>query len=237
MWGAIIQAIDHALGRMNEGAGAGIKVAKSQSGGGAPISNSADGSAGDAAKVAQDLRNQDTPTSEQEEAAEASKIGSNATATGEVPSSANQSKGGAGALGNIGSVGNIGDIGGGAGAEGAGEAAGEAASSEGAAEAASSIVSDENAKSSKKLSDTKDKADKTDKADKLDKFEAARTYAANLGKGFANAGTVAQGGAAKWEDIEIGKAKEAAENTLKNWREQRNKEDAATTAAKGTQNE
>ena len=234
MWGAIIQAIDHALGRMNEGAGAGIKVAKSQSGGGAPLSNSADSGAGDAAKVAQDLRNQDTPTSEQEEAAEASKIGSNATATGEVPSSANQSKGGAGALGNIGSVGNIGDIGGGAGAEGAGEAAGEAASSEGAAEAASSIVSDENAKSSKKLSDTKDKADKTDK---LDKFEAARTYAANLGKGFANAGTVAQGGAAKWEDIEIGKAKEAAENTLKNWREQRNKDNAANTAAKETQNE
>ena len=234
MWGAIIQAIDHALGRMNEGAGAGIKVAKSQSGGGAPLSNSADGSAGDAAKVAQDLRNQDTPTSEQEEAAEASKIGSNATATGEVPSSANQSKGGAGALGNIGSVGNIGDIGGGAGVEGAGETAGEAASSEGAAEAASSIVSDENAKSSKKVSDTKDKADKSDK---LDKFEAARTYAANLGKGFANAGTVAQGGAAKWEDIEVGKAKEAAENTLKNWREQRNKDNAATTAAKGTQNE
>lgn len=234
MWGAIIQAIDHALGRMNEGASAGIKVAKSQSGGGAPLSNSADGSAGDAAKVAQDLRNQDTPTSEQEEAAEASKIGSNATATGEVPSSANQSKGGVGALGNIGSVGNIGDIGGGAGSEGAGEAAGEAASSEGAAEAASSIVSDENAKSSKKVSDTKDKADKSDK---LDKFEVARTYAANLGKGFANAGTVAQGGAAKWEDIEIGKAKEAAENTLKNWREQRNKDNAATTAAKGTQNE
>lgn len=237
MWGAIIQAIDHALGRMNEGAGAGIKVAKAQSGGGAPLSNSADGSAGDAAKLAQDLRNQDTPTSEQEEAAEASKIGSNASATGEVPSSANQSKGGAGALGNIGSVGNIGDIGGGAGAEGAGEAAGEAASSEGAAEAASSIVSDENAKSSKKLSDTKDKADKADKTDKLDKFEAARTYAANLGKGFANAGTVAQGGSAKWEDIEIGKAKEAAENTLKNWREQRNKDNAATTAAKETQNE
>lgn len=234
MWGAIIQAIDHALGRMNEGAGAGIKVAKSQSGGGAPLSNSADSGAGDAAKVAQDLRNQDTPTSEQEEAAEASKIGSNATATGEVPSSANQSKGSAGALGNIGSVGNIGDIGGGAGAEGAGEAAGEAASSEGAAEAASSIVSDENAKSSKKVSDTKDKADKSDK---LDKFEAARTYAANLGKGFANAGTVAQGGAAKWEDIEVGKAKEAAENTLKNWREQRNKDNAANTAAKGTQNE
>lgn len=35
MWGAIIQAIDHAAGRINEGAGAGIEVAKSQSGGAA----------------------------------------------------------------------------------------------------------------------------------------------------------------------------------------------------------
>ena len=34
MWGAIVQAIDHAMGRMNEGMGAGIKVADSQSGGG-----------------------------------------------------------------------------------------------------------------------------------------------------------------------------------------------------------
>lgn len=35
MWGAIIQAIDHAAGRINKGAGAGIEVAKSQSGGAA----------------------------------------------------------------------------------------------------------------------------------------------------------------------------------------------------------
>ena len=34
MWGAIVQAIDHAMGRMNEGMGAGIKVAESQGGGG-----------------------------------------------------------------------------------------------------------------------------------------------------------------------------------------------------------
>ena len=34
MWGAIIQAIDHAMGRMNEGMGSGIKVAESQGGGG-----------------------------------------------------------------------------------------------------------------------------------------------------------------------------------------------------------
>lgn len=35
MIGAIIQAIDHAAGRINKGAGAGIEVAKSQSGGAA----------------------------------------------------------------------------------------------------------------------------------------------------------------------------------------------------------
>lgn len=34
MWGAIVQAIDHAMGRMNEGMGSGIKVAEAQSGGG-----------------------------------------------------------------------------------------------------------------------------------------------------------------------------------------------------------
>ena len=40
MWGAIIQAIDHAAERMNKGAGAGIEVAKSQSGGAAGSSGS-----------------------------------------------------------------------------------------------------------------------------------------------------------------------------------------------------
>lgn len=40
MFGAIIQAIDHAAGRINKGAGAGIEVAKSQSGGAAGNSGS-----------------------------------------------------------------------------------------------------------------------------------------------------------------------------------------------------
>lgn len=40
MIGAIIQAIDHAAGRLNKGAGAGIEVAKSQSGGAAGNSGS-----------------------------------------------------------------------------------------------------------------------------------------------------------------------------------------------------
>lgn len=45
MIGAIIQAIDHAAGRINKGAGAGIEVAKSQNGGAAGSSGSS-GSSG-----------------------------------------------------------------------------------------------------------------------------------------------------------------------------------------------
>ena len=133
MWGAIIQAIDHAMGRMQEGAGAGIKVANSQHGGGAPISNM-DSGAGEAVK--QDLRNQQDTTSEQKEAAEQSKIGSNSTPTG--TGAGGQASGGIGA----GTSGGIGAI---TGAEGAG-------TSGGIAEAASSILSDENAKTSKPVS-------------------------------------------------------------------------------------
>lgn len=125
MWGAIIQAIDHAMGRMHEGASAGIKVANSQHGGGAPISNM-DSGAGEVAK--QDLRNQQDTTSEQEEAAEQSKIGSNSTSVG--TDAGGQASGGIGAI---------------TGAESAG-------ASGGIAEAASSILSDENAKTSKPVS-------------------------------------------------------------------------------------
>lgn len=42
MWGAIIQAIDHAAERINKGAGAGIEVAKSQNGGAAGSSGTTD---------------------------------------------------------------------------------------------------------------------------------------------------------------------------------------------------
>lgn len=196
MWGAIIQAIDHAMGRMQEGAGAGIKVSNSQHGGGAPISNM-DSGAGNAVK--QDLRNQQETTSEQEEAAEKAKIGSNSTSTG--TDAGGQAKGpeaGTGALGSIGSVGA------GAGSEGA--------STEGAADAASSILSDENAKTSR--------------------LASVRQYAANAGKGFANAGAIATGNkAAEWENIDNNVAKKAAENTVKNWRKRDfNKQENASTA-------
>lgn len=74
----IVQAIDHARKRMQEGAGAGIKVADSQHGGGAPISNM-DSGAGEVVK--QDLRNQQETTPEQKEAAEKAKVSSDSTLT------------------------------------------------------------------------------------------------------------------------------------------------------------
>lgn len=75
---AIIQAIDQAKKRMQEAAGAGIKVAESQHGGGAPISNM-DSGADEVVK--QDLRNQQETTPEQKEAAEKAKVGSDSTLT------------------------------------------------------------------------------------------------------------------------------------------------------------
>ena len=223
MWGAIIQAIDHALGRMNEGAGAGIKVAKSQSGGAAPASNmSSDTGSSAAQDISNIARNNDTG-SEQAEVAEKAKIGSNATAEGSVPSSSNQGGSLGGALGNIGNIG---------GDAGAGDAAGGVDASA-AADAAGSIVSDENTKSAKNVS-----SDKKDKSKVTDKLDAARSYGAGVGQGFANAGAIATGNsdAVEWKDIEVAKAKEAAEDTVKNWKKQRqeaNKEQKPATTAEG----
>lgn len=235
MWGAIIQAIDHALGRMNEGAGAGIKVAKSQSGGGVPASNmSSDAGSSAAQDISNIAKNNDTG-SEQAEVAEKAKIGSNATTEGSVPSSSNQGGSLGGALGSVGSIG-----GGDAGAAGAGEAAGGVDASA-AADAAGSIVSDENTKSAKNVSsDKKEKSkDKSkDKSKAKDVFGAARSYGAGVGQGFANAGAIATGNgdAVEWNDIDVSKAKEAAEDTVKNWQKQRqeaNKEQKPATTAEG----
>lgn len=240
MWGAIIQAIDHALGRMNEGASAGIKVAKSQSGGAAPASNmSSDAGSSAAQDISNIAKNNDTG-SEQAEVAEKAKIGSNATAEGSVPSSSNQGGSLGGSLG--GALGNVGNIGGGdAGAgEGAGEAAGDAAGgvdASSAADAAGSIVSDENTKSAKNVSSDKKEKSK-DKSKAKDVFGAARSYGAGVGQGFANAGAIATGNgdAVEWNDIDVSKAKEAAEDTVKNWQKQRqeaNKEQKPATTAEG----
>ena len=55
MWGAIVQAIDHAMGRMNEGMGSGIKVAASQGGGGSGAAMAKPASGANLASAAKDI--------------------------------------------------------------------------------------------------------------------------------------------------------------------------------------
>lgn len=80
MWGAIVQAIDHAMGRMNEGMGSGIKVAESQGGGssgaamakpasGANLASAAKGIAG----LTKDKSSEDKAAEEATEEAEKAK--------------------------------------------------------------------------------------------------------------------------------------------------------------------
>ena len=83
MWGAIVQAIDHAMGRMHEGMGSGIKVAESQSGG-AAMAKPASGA--NLASVAKSIANiKDEKSSEDKATEEAKKAAEKATeATEEV---------------------------------------------------------------------------------------------------------------------------------------------------------
>lgn len=81
MWGAIVQAIDHAMGRMNEGMGSGIKVAESQSGGsgGAAMAKPASSGANLAsavkniANIKDEKASEDKATEEAKKAAEEAK--------------------------------------------------------------------------------------------------------------------------------------------------------------------
>ena len=81
MWGAIVQAIDHAMGRMNEGMGSGIKVAESQSGGGSGAAAAKPASSGanlasavkDIAGLTKDKSSEDKATEEATEEAEKAK--------------------------------------------------------------------------------------------------------------------------------------------------------------------
>ena len=70
MWGAIVQAIDHAMGRMNEGMGSGIKVAASQGGGGSGAAMAKPASGANLASAAKNLANINGDKSSEDKAAE-----------------------------------------------------------------------------------------------------------------------------------------------------------------------
>lgn len=70
MWGAIVQAIDHAMGRMNEGMGSGIKVAEAQSGGGSGAAMSKPASGANLASAAKNIVSLTKDKSSENKAAE-----------------------------------------------------------------------------------------------------------------------------------------------------------------------
>ena len=70
MWGAIVQAIDHAMGRMNEGMGSGIKVAESQSGGGGGAAMAKPASGANLASAVKDIAGLTKDKSSEDKAAE-----------------------------------------------------------------------------------------------------------------------------------------------------------------------
>lgn len=70
MWGAIVQAIDHAMGRMNEGMGSGIKVAEAQSGGGSGAAMSKPASGANLASAAKNIVSLTKDKSSEDKAAE-----------------------------------------------------------------------------------------------------------------------------------------------------------------------
>lgn len=98
MWGAIVQAIDHAMGRMNEGMGSGIKVAESQSGGGGsggaamakPASSGANlaSAVKDIAGLTKDKSSEDKATEEATKEAEKAKEAGKAEETGKAEDAA-----------------------------------------------------------------------------------------------------------------------------------------------------
>lgn len=70
MWGAIVQAIDHAMGRMNEGMGSGIKVAESQGGGSSGAAMAKPASGANLASAAKSIANINGEKSSEDKAAE-----------------------------------------------------------------------------------------------------------------------------------------------------------------------
>ena len=70
MWGAIVQAIDHAMGRMHEGMGSGIKVAESQGGGSGGAAMAKPASGANLASVAKNIAGLTKDNSSEDKATE-----------------------------------------------------------------------------------------------------------------------------------------------------------------------
>lgn len=186
MIGAIIQAIDHAMGRTQKGMSAGIDVANSQHGGAAGSAATSNEQI-DTSKTGENIKSATNGAAKQVLGA---KIGGSAGAgasEGSAGAGAASTGGGASAGAGVLPEGTAG-AGAGAGAAGALPDAGAGGgAAEGIAGAAGSVLSDAKAKESKKIS-AKTAAENT-----VSNWRKARNYGANASKGFANAGAIATG--------------------------------------------
>lgn len=205
-WGAIVQAIDHAMGRLQSGMGAGIKVAGGQHGGASQ--NTTAGSSGSATG-----NDGNTPVPQTKETS--TPIAENTNDNAEVMP---DTKG----------EGQEGDSDIGANVSETGEDASESSDSAGDM---MSMLSDANAKESTDVSSDEGEGNSTGKAAAI--MGGAKKWAEGASKGFANAGAIATGNKAAFSytaQNDLGKATEAAKKV---WENRRNKkEDASKTSDK-----
>ena len=176
MIGAIIQAIDHAMGRAQKGMSAGIDVANSQHGGAAGSATTSNEQI-DTSKAGENIKSVSNGAAKQ---ALNAKIGGSAGAGAGAGASAGAAGAGAGAGGGAPGAGVVE-------APAGGDAAAGGGAAEGIAGAAGSVLSDAKAKESKNIS-AKTAAENT-----VSNWKKARNYSANVSKGFANAGAIATG--------------------------------------------
>lgn len=189
MWGAIIQAIDHAAERTQKGFRGGIDVANSQHGGAAKVDNT------DAKSSQTETKQLEEPAKEESKPEE--KSPTTAQGSGEGAGILGGASGGAGISAGAGAGGDaVGSVGGGVGNIGAGAGGGISAGAGGAGDAIGgagaglgSIMSDERLKAKRLATSVKSKWHVLSDG----RAKNARQYASNVGNGMAEAGRIATG--------------------------------------------
>lgn len=193
MWGAIIQAIDHAAERTQKGFRGGIDVANSQHGGAAKVDNTDAGSKQTETKQLEEpAKEESKPEAQSPTTAQGGGEGAGILGGAGAGAGGGISAGAGGAGGAIGSVG--GGISAGAGAAGAGAGAGASAGGAGDAIGSvggglGSIMSDDRLKAKKLATSVKNKWHVLSDG----RAKNARQYASNVGNGMAEAGRIATG--------------------------------------------
>lgn len=191
MWGAIIQAIDHAAERTQKGFRGGIDVANSQHGGAAKVDNTDAGSKQTETKQLEEpAKEESKPEAQSPTTAQGGGEGAGILGGAGAGAGGGISAGAGGAGGAIGSVGGGISAGAGAAGAGAGASAGGAGDAIGSVGGGlGSIMSDDRLKAKKLATSVKNKWHVLSDG----RAKNARQYASNVGNGMAEAGRIATG--------------------------------------------